>query len=184
MVFSPFQSNQLAVIEALSKSLPFGMDLVLKEHPTMVGFRPSGFYDALGRMPKVSLASPFENTFALMRQADLICTITGTAGWEAILLRKPVLVIGEMVPYLCLGQGLEHCPELTGLRMAILSALNRPPASEECLELFLASILNQSFDLPASVYWTNISRKQIENHKDILKNICDYLQNAPGGQSL
>ncbi len=176
MVLSPLQANQSVVIEALSKSLPFGMELVLKEHQSMVGSRPSGFYEALQRMPKVSLASPSENPFELIKRADLICTITGTTAWEAIQLGKPVLVIGEMFPYLCLGQGVEHCPDFPGLLKAIAKALKMPPASTDSLELFIASILSQAFDFPASMYWEKVSREKIETQGVILKNICDRLQ--------
>ncbi len=183
MVLSPLQANQLVVIEALSKSLPFGMDLVLKEHRSMVGCRPSGFYETLQRMPKVSLASPSESPFELIKRADLTCTITGTTAWEAIQLGKPVLVIGEMFPYLCLGQGVEHCPDFSGLRRAISNALEKPPASDECLELFIASILSHAFDFPASLYWEKISGEKIEAQATILKNICDRLETAASVQN-
>lgn len=178
LVLSPLQANQSVVIEALSKCLPFGMELVLKEHRSMVGCRPPGFYEALQRMPKVSLSSPSENPFELIKRADLICTITGTTAWEGIQLGKPVLVIGEMFPYLCLGQGVVHCPDFPGLPKAIAKALKMPPASTDSLELFIASILSQAFDFPATMYWEKVSREKIEAQGVILKNICDRLQSV------
>jgi len=176
MLYAPYQTNQLAVIESLSKSLPLGMDLVVKEHPAMMGRRPSGFYRALSRIPKVILVSAHERPFELIRRAALTCVITGTAGWEAMMLQKPVIVLGENFPYLQVGQGVDHCPELSKLPSVILSAMQRPPASEESLELFIASVLYHSFDLPANLLWEKVSPGLIEKHETILEILCDRLQ--------
>jgi hypothetical protein len=178
MVRSPLHTNQLAVIEALSKSLPFHMGLVVKEAYAMLGRRPRGFYSAIGRMPKVTLASPFESTFVLIQRADLTCVITGTAAWEAMMLKKPALVIGENFPYLGVGEDIAHCPDLTRLSTAISSALTGPPASDECLELFLASVFYHSFDFPFGLVSGRVSREVIEDHRDVLGNICDRLEAA------
>ena len=178
MVRSPLLTNQVAVIEALSKSLPLEMELVVKEHAIMLGRRPLGFYTTLKKMPKVVLASPFENTFALIRQAALTCAISSTAIWEAMMLQKPALVLGEMFPYLTIGQGVEHCPELSRLPSAILSALEKPPASEKSLEHFIASILYQSFDFPAGLLWAQTTPRMIENQQTILEHICNRLETA------
>ena len=178
MIRAPLLTNQVAVIEALSKGLPLGMDLVVKEHATMVGRRPPGFYTTLSKMPKVILASPFENTFDLIRQAALTCAITGTAIWEAMMLQRPALVLGEMFPYLTVGQGVDHCPELSRLPSAIPHALKRLPASEQSLELFIASMLYHSFDFPAGLLWGKITPGLIEDNRNILKNICQRLETA------
>ena len=178
MVYTPYQTNQLAVIEALSKSLPLGTDLVVKENPGMMGRRPVGFYKALSKIPKVILVSAHERPFALIRRAALTCVITGTAGWEAMMLQKPVLVLGENIPYLHVGQGVEHCLDLSQLSSAISKAIARPPASEECLELFIASMLYHSFDFPTALLMQKVSPELIEKHEAILQSLCDRLQTA------
>ncbi len=178
MIRAPLLTNQVAVIEALSKSLPLGMELVVKEHPTMLGRRPPGFYTVLKNIPKVILASPFENTFSLIREAALTCAITSTALWEAMMLQKPSLVLGEMFPYLTLGQGAEHCPEISRLPLAISSALERAPASDKLLELFIASILYHSFDFPAGLLWGKVTPGLIEANRTILENISGRLETA------
>ena len=178
MLYAPYQTNQLAIIEMLSKSLPLGMDLVVKEHPSMMGQRPSGFYRVLSKMPKVILVSPLESPFDLIRRAALTCVITGTAGWEAMMLQKPVIVLGENYPYLQVGQGVDHCLELSKLPSVILSAMQRPPASDESLELFIASMRYHSFDLPASLIWEKVSPGLIEDNRSILEVFCEGLETA------
>jgi len=178
MVYAPYQTNQSAIIEALSKSLPLGMNLVVKEHPGMMGRRPFGFYRALSKIPKVILLSPLGSPFGLIRRAALTCVITGTAGWEAMMLKKPVLVLGENIPCLYVGEGAEHCPDLFRLPSAIRNALARPPASEKLLELFIASILYHSFDFPADLLWGKVSPELIKTNSTILEIICERLETA------
>jgi len=178
MVYSPYQTNQLAVIEYLSKSLPLGMDLVVKEHPGMIGRRPVGFYKALSKIPKVILVSPLQSPFDLIRRAAVTCVITGTAGWEALMLQRPVLVLGENVPYLHVGQGVEKCLDPSQLSSAISKAIARPPASEECLELFIASTLYHSFDFPYALLMQKMSPELIEKHRTILEILCERLETA------
>ena len=178
MVCTPYHTNQLAIIELLSKSLPLGMDLVVKEHTAMIGRRPVGFYKALSKIPKVILVSALERPFDLIRRAALTCVITGTAGWEAMMLQKPVLVLGENIPFLHVGEGVDHCPELYRLPSAISSALKRPPASDKSLELFIAALLYHSFDFPTRLLWGKVTPEIIEDHRNILETFCERLETA------
>lgn len=178
MVRAPLLENQIAVIEALSKSLPLGMDLVVKEHAIMLGRRPAGYYDTLRKIPKVILVSPFENIFTLIQRAVMTCGITSTALWEAMMLRKPALALGEMFPYVALGEGVVHCPELSRLPSAVAHALEIPPASERSLELFIASMLYHSFDFPAGLLWGKVTPELIADHDDILETLCRRLEAA------
>ena len=90
----PYFTNQLYAIELLSKSVPVGVDVLVKEHPSGVGNRPSYWMDAVAGMPRVKLAHPFENSIQLVRRSLATATITGTAGLEAAILGKPVLSLG------------------------------------------------------------------------------------------
>jgi len=95
-----------------------------------------------------------------------------------MMLQKPVLVLGENIPYLHVGEGVDHCPDLYRLPSAISSALERPPASDKSLELFIASILYHSFDFPADLLWGKVSPGLIEANRKILENICERLEAA------
>lgn len=151
MVASPMHTDQMAIVEALSKSLPLGMDLVVKEHFPVLGQRPRGFYKRLSRMPGVVLASPFESSLSLIQQAGLTCVITGTAAWEAILLRRPALIIGSL-PFMAVKEGFVFCPDLSRLPQAVKKTLALPPASDETLELYVAALYHESFELPYGLY--------------------------------
>lgn len=111
-VFSPLQlqpeiaidvcgkwySNQIAVIENISKSLPLNYKLYVKEHKVAVGRREGlfSYYDKLRRLPNVVLINPSEDSHKLIRNADLVIVVVGTVGWEALLYGKPVITLGNV----------------------------------------------------------------------------------------
>jgi hypothetical protein len=174
IVSAPMHTNQLAVVEALVKSLPLGMTLLVKEHIPMLGQRPAGFYARLKMMPGVVLVSPFENSLSLTKRAAFTCVINGTAGWEAIQLGKPALVIGQP-HYVALKEGFVHCPDLSSLPDAVHQALKLRPANEERLLLYIAAILDQSFDFPLKLREGVVTEETVRGHPEIASAICDRL---------
>ncbi len=96
LVLAPFYLNQLALIEDLAKSLPAGFKLYVKEHVVSRGRWPLEFYRAIRRVPGARLLSPAEDTAALIRGAAAIAVVTGTMGWEALLLDKPSITFGHV----------------------------------------------------------------------------------------
>jgi len=95
LVYAPYWKDQLDLIRNISYSLPAGLKLYVKEHPVSVGYRPHGFYGTIRSHANVRLIDPRVNTFDLLSRAELVFTITGTAGWEAILVQKPVIAFGD-----------------------------------------------------------------------------------------
>lgn len=152
MVLSPWHTDQIAVIEALAKAAPAHMQIVVKEHAPMLGRRPRGFYGQIAHMPRVTLLNASHSTFELIRKSQLTAVITGTAAWEALLLRKPTLIMGDS-PFLVLGEGLVHETDLSQLPHAVQTALSLPPASDETLSLYLAASESESFEMPPSLLW-------------------------------
>lgn len=90
----PYFTNQLYAIELLSRAVPAGMWVAVKEHPATVGNRPAWWMDAIARFPRVKLLHPYENSLEVIRRSTATATITGTAGLEAALLGKPVISLG------------------------------------------------------------------------------------------
>ena len=152
MVLSPWHTDQIAVIESLAKAAPAHMQIVVKEHAPMLGRRPRGFYRQIARMPRVTLLGPNHSTFDLIEKSQLTAVITGTAAWEALLLGKPALIIGDS-PFLPIGEGFVYERDLTRFPRAIESALATQPASDEILALYIAALQSEAFEFPMSLLW-------------------------------
>lgn len=88
--------DQMLAIERLSRKLPEGMRILVKENPKQNEYqRPVNFYRRLQALDNVVLVPIEMNTYDLIRDCAFVATVTGTAGWEAINLGKPALVFGK-----------------------------------------------------------------------------------------
>lgn len=88
-----FWSNQIAAIEQISKSLPLGYVLAVKEHEKGRGSRPIWQYRHIESLYNVRLVDlPAKE---IISRCDALVTISGTAAVEAVAQRKPVIVLGN-----------------------------------------------------------------------------------------
>ena len=179
-VLSPWHTHQSAVIEALAKAAPAHMQVVVKEHSPMLGRRPRGFYRQIARMPRTILLEPDHSTFDLIRKAALTAVITGTAAWEAILIGKPTLIIGDS-PFLSIGEGFVYEPDLSRLACAISHALSLPAASDDALTLYIAAVLDESFEMPSTLLWGKYGAHSVADRRAVCSEITDAIIGSMSG---
>lgn len=175
MVLAPWHTDQISIIEALAKSSPASMTILVKEHLPMIGLRPPGFYERIIQMPRVMLVGPSYSGIDLVKASSLTAVITGTAAWEALCLGRPALIIGDS-PFLPIKEGYVHEPSLWRLPKAISEALELAPASDEALEAFIASAFVESFDMPPSLLWGEYKDHPQELRKKVVDRIAADLK--------
>ena len=87
--------DQAYMIERLADLLPSDVRILVKENPKQGAYmRGPMFFHRLKRIPQVQFLPSYANTHALTAHAQFVATITGTVGWEALCMGKPVLVFG------------------------------------------------------------------------------------------
>jgi hypothetical protein len=96
IVCAPKYEKQLFFIDSWAKGLPADTVLYVKEHYAILGNRDLSFYKELKKYPNVILIDPWESSRKLIENSVAVTTLTGTAGWEAMLLRKPVFLGGDI----------------------------------------------------------------------------------------
>jgi hypothetical protein len=94
-VFAHFFSNQVRVIETISRSLPPTRSLLVKLHKSDAPNYSRAYLARLRRFPGVRIVAPQADSVAFIRKAELVFAIQGTIGLEAALLGKPVIVFGD-----------------------------------------------------------------------------------------
>lgn len=146
---SPEYFYQLSCITALSRDLPAGVKLAVKETYEAVGRRPTDFYRQIAEFKNVVMLDMMELGLDVVRQAEAVVTITGTAGFEAAVLGKPVIAFGRHNQY----NFLDHVFVVTDeadlesyLKAALSDDFDGQKAAKDGAR-YLAATLSISFDL-------------------------------------
>lgn len=88
--------DEYEVVRNLAFNLPEGTKLYVKDHPSAQGYQPLAFYRKLIGLPNVTLLHPGAPTKQLIKNSIGVITLTSTVGYEAILLKKPVYLLGHV----------------------------------------------------------------------------------------
>ncbi len=92
---APFVPCQHAAIARVARDLPAGAQLMVLEHPAMVGHRPSHFYRQVSELPMACLLDPRYDLADAIDTVEAVVCVAGEAGWLAPLLGRPVIVLGS-----------------------------------------------------------------------------------------
>ncbi|NQV81463.1 MAG: hypothetical protein HQ495_12985 [Alphaproteobacteria bacterium] len=138
MVECAAASTQLTYVDWLSKGLPAGWRLLVKEHPTQPSDRIAGFWDQIRRYPNVVVLAVHENAEEVVGKAKGVATINGTTGLHAAARGLPVLTFHEhniatLMPHVT------YCASFEETRAALRDiAAGRGPDDQTCRAAALA----------------------------------------------
>lgn len=91
--------NQLLAIDITAKSIPKGWLVYIKEHPNqfarsdlrLMDFRSERFYKKIQQYPNIRFLPLYSNVQTIIKNSQSVVTMTGSTGWEALQLGKPVI---------------------------------------------------------------------------------------------
>jgi len=173
---SPEYFYQLSTIAALSRDLPAGIILAVKEHVSALGRRPNNFYDQIKRFKNVVMIDFIESGIDVIKKSEAVVTIVGTAGLEAVILGKPVILFSkhnsfDIVPHA------KVIKDQGKLKKYLLEALNKPldikKARSEGAK-YLSALISSSFDFGNYDYidYKKYNKKIIKNaHKALMESL-------------
>lgn len=135
------------VIEQLAINGPAGLKILVKEHPRNLGYRGKGYFrDFLG-MHNVHLCHPRVDTYAIISNAQAILTLTGTVGFEGIVLGKKVAVLGR--PYYSVFEGVRKLDYPEEIFIALNDASWNPEELGEARDAFVAAYAQSLYEFGA-----------------------------------
>jgi hypothetical protein len=192
LVYSRAYLNQIEVIRNIARSLPVGMKLVVKEHPTAVGYRPLSYYKKLLNIPGVVLVPPQMESRELVQNAKLVTIISGSVGLEALMLKKPVIHFGRIPFSILPGKMIRQVTDFEQLGREISYLLDNHVHDENTLMSYLAAVITSS--VPVDFYSILLGRqgvyrpdavenkglerkKQVEKLADYLLQCSEYTRN-------
>jgi Capsule polysaccharide biosynthesis protein len=93
---SPEYLDQIATIDFLLRTIPDTHLLVVKEHPAQIGAISCGrLFELARRFDNFVLLAPQTNNYAVLGRSDAVISVNSKSGAEALLLGKPVVVMGD-----------------------------------------------------------------------------------------
>lgn len=187
-VRAQYYTNQLSLIKNIAQSIPIDYTLYVKEHYFMgilYKWRTKSYYDKLLEMPNVKLIHPSVPSSELYEKCDLVVTINGSATYESLLYRKPVIVFTDtssmMVPMVTKVLNLEDLPKI------IREKLSLKNDTKQFKQYFKAK-MDESFYLEQSLFHQifneffihagsvdNISNSQMEQFLEKNKNTLEFI---------
>lgn len=96
-VLAPDFIDELSVIRSIAFRLPVNVRLYVKEHPSAVASQPLSFYRQVAALPNVRLLAAHLPAKELIRKSRGVVCITSTLGFEAAVLNKPVIALGDVL---------------------------------------------------------------------------------------
>lgn len=174
---SPECFNQLALIGSLARDLPAGVVLAVKETIHAVGRRPRDFYDQILDFKNVVMLDVREQGIPTIKQAVAVATVSGTAGLEAAVMGKPVIVFGRHNGW----EVMDHVQMVTreeDLRPVLARALDGTWPSDDSRRdgaRYRQAIIDTSFDLGT---YTNVDLASYRQ-EDISEAVGALLKSLP-----
>jgi hypothetical protein len=95
-VMSPNYINQIEIIKQLRRSLPWNIDLLVKDHPASDGAQSFRFYADLKKIHGVRLISSQVDSRVISINSLAVATVSGTVAYEMALLNKPAIMFSKI----------------------------------------------------------------------------------------
>lgn len=135
--------NQVALVENISKSLPLGYTLVVKEHPWGRGNRPRWQYEHLAGFYNVVFCdAPAKE---IIQRVDAVVAVSGTVAMEALVFDKPTVLLGrnffEFSDLIYRVPVINDLPEVLA-KILVDGDYEKQPEREERLNRFLMTYLD------------------------------------------
>jgi hypothetical protein len=121
---SPQFVDQLALVDLLARAVPDTHAVLIKEHPALVGaVDRKRLLGLLKTRDNVHLLDPTIKNYEVLRRADAVVTVNSKSGAEALLLGRPVVVLGDAFYTPCdLVHKVESLADLPGALARILGS--------------------------------------------------------------
>ena len=192
MLVSPVAGDyfdQIQNVAMIAGSLPDGWNLLIKEHPAQqkdsYGYNYLGrdplYYSKLTSIPRVHLVNTEIRSHELILKSKGVATISGTVGWQALVLLKPVLVFGNVwygnAPNAYIANSRESIVKFFGACKRT-STLDETKTSEllKFLEAYHSDSVqmqtNKVSSLELGIDWDQ--ELNLKNWNILIRQICDY----------
>lgn len=138
-------TNQVCLVEMISRVLPYGYYLYVRGHPHWPKTFKASYLNKARRLPNVRLISDNISIHEIIRNSKGILTYNANTGIEALIYGKPVLSFASNIYY---GQhpGVEFCSNLFDLGAKLTTLANKEITDEDTYR-YIHKLMHVSFDM-------------------------------------
>ncbi|MAM71945.1 MAG: hypothetical protein CMP91_12465 [Gammaproteobacteria bacterium] len=157
-IYGRDHQNQIETIRRIAQSIPLGWTLVVKEHPRSYGYRSANWYKKLLNIPNVKFAPLNDRPFFWIRKASAIITVSGFVGFESIMLRKPVIVLGDVAYSILPKSMVKHVGNISDLQTNLQNLIKNFSYDEFAVKAFVATCMK--LGEPVNLYSQLLAKKE------------------------
>jgi hypothetical protein len=170
-------TNQIALIETISRVLPYNHFLYVREHPHWPEYYSYKFLKTLKSFPNVKIISPEISIHDILSKSKGVITLNSTTGVEALMHGKPVLSFSSNL-YQGYHSSAITCSNLFELGEKLAELINTDVSQQETIS-YINRLKNNSLSMCLGSY-NFYSNKDSQNKANIFaiyfKNIISKLE--------
>lgn len=142
-VRAPLFLDQYYLIDYLSRNIPNGYLLAIKEHPAMIGVvEYSRIKNLLATNDNIVFLNPDINNHEVMGKMDLLLTVNSKTGAESLMQGKKVICLGDA--FYNKSKSIHFVENINNLYKQIHNVLEGPSPSIEHINYFFNSTYSQT----------------------------------------
>ncbi|MBS7691504.1 hypothetical protein I0E98_18005 [Pseudomonas lalucatii] len=165
-------------LNQLVEKLATRFHVVIKEHPSVMGSRPGGFYAALSRDERVTVVPTYVPSNEVLRSVDGVVVWTGSVGFESMLRGKPVF--GLASPFYASGDRfrvIDKDPDIEAM-LRHVEVCKAKPVTEDEQEAMLTHLARQLFkgDFINDGSWTLNNPQHVSQAERVVQSFiqCEF----------
>lgn len=170
-VLGGYHRDTLTFIRNVSRALPYGVKLAVKDHPIQT--RSSRFYKDISKIPAVVLVGGNENSLELIRNAEAVVSISGTACYEAGLLGVPAFTFADV--YFNELPTVKKCTSYEELH-SVLKNVRKSETGSEREIAFLAKLYSISYEGYVSIEAASADVLGEQNISNVTAGFLDIIK--------
>ena len=137
-------NNQIETARLVAMSLPANMQLIIKDHPHMLGKRSTSYLEKIKYLPNVKIINSSIPNWKIFKKSKVVIAVSGTSVFEASILGTPTIQLGNlgtirMLPNVYHIKSLEDIKEKIGYLMK--NPINKKENHTKMLEYIHAAFV-------------------------------------------
>jgi hypothetical protein len=144
-VSAPQFYDQSWIVEYLSRVVPSGISVFVKQHPNHVGQQSPIWLHSLSRYSNIEFLHPDHSAHEVIEQSQATVVINNTVGFESLFYETPLIVIGNA--FYTDTPAARTVSTLQELGTIVSKTVNEKDSKKECLTS-IYSLMQATYDVP------------------------------------